>query len=486
MIGKDILNTAELLASEHGLKKDVIFKAFENALAVAARKDFEHEKYDLLCVIDRKTGSYDLFRKWTVVDDNEKNFDSHKHLYDDQAEEKYGREVNVGEVFSDEFLETDKVLSRIAAQVFKNAIKEQVRMAIKFNAQEKYTDRIGEVFKVTVSKFSKGDVFVSISDTVEGIIRKDSLQKNDRFKIGQTIDAALDTIVDNYKGQQLMFDRFHDTFVKGVIETEIPDIQDENIEIMSFSRLKGRKTMVAVKSLVPNVDAVSTCIGARGARVKAVREKIGGEAVEFVRWNGDNDVFIGDVLGERASMLVIDEADRTVDAGLEVEAILKIKNIETEQELLSKLLGYKVTFYAEDDLKDKQNSIESYYISLFKEKLDIDEDLSGVLVEEGFDDFETIAYLPMSEYLEIEGFDEDLILELRERAKNVIEVDESAKKLVDFKTLHSDLVKELSNDGVKTIEDLAYLSVDDLKDIVNLRTKEAHSIIVEAKEVFFD
>lgn len=485
MIGKDILNTAELLSAEHGLSEDVVFGAFENALAIAAKKDFEKEKFDLSCVIDRKTGSYDLFRKWTVVDDNEKNFDNHKHLYDDQAEEKYGREVEIGEVFT-EFLVKDKVLSRISAQVFKNAIKEQVRMAIKFNAQEKYTDRIGEVFKVTVSKFSKGDVFVSISDTVEGVIKKESLQKNDRFKIGQTIDAVLFSIVDNYKGQQLMFDRFHDSFVKGVLATEIPDIRDENVEIMSFSRLKGRKTMVAVKSLVPNVDAVSTCIGARGARVKAVREKIGGEAVEFVRWNADDATFISEVLGGKAAMLVIDDVDKRVDVGLEMEAIVSIKNIETEQKLLSDLLGYSVSFYSESDLQEKQGVVEKYYVELFKEKLDIDEDLASVLVEEGFDDFETIAYLPMEEYLEIEGFDKDLVFALKERAENVLKIDEKAKKLVDFKTLHPTLVQELNDKGVKTIEDLAYLSIDDLKEIVKLRTKEAHSIIVEAKGSFFD
>lgn len=484
MIGKDILNTADLLASEHGLNKDVVFSAFENALAIAAKKDFEKEHFDLSCVIDRKTGSYDLFRKWTVVDDNEKNFDSNKHLYDDQAEDKYEKDFEIGDVIT-EFLVKDKVLSRISAQVFKNAIKEQVRMAIKLNAQENYTDRIGEMFKVTVSKFSKGDVFVSISDTVEGIIKRESLQKNDRFQIGQTIDASLHSIVDNYKGQQLMFDRFQDSFVKGVISTEIPDIDDGDIEIVSFSRLRGRKTMIAVKSLVPNVDAVSTCIGARGARVKAIREKIGGEAVEFVRWNIDDSTFISDVLGGKSSMLIIDEVDKQIDAGLESDKFDLIKNIKTEQELVSNLLGYNVSFYKEDDLKEKQKTVGGYYTSLFEEKLNIDEDLAFVLVDEGFDSFETIAFLSMSEYLEIEGFYEDFVIELQNRAKEFISVDLEITELRNFKTLHSGLVQELNEKGIKDIEDLAYLSVDDLKDLVNLRTKEARSIIVEAKEIFF-
>ncbi len=487
MIGKEILAIAESLSNEHGLAKDVVFNAIETALAIAAKKDYETRgRYDLSCKIDNKTGDFELFRKWTVVDDNEKNFDSAKHLYDDQAEELYSLDsVEIGQVFT-EFLEKNKVLSRIAAQVFKNTIKEQVRMAIKLNAQEKYTDRVGEMFKATVTKFSKGgDVFVSISETVEGVIKREGIQRKERYKIGQVIDAVLSDIVDNYKGQQLIFDRNSDAFIKGVLSMEIPEVGDESITLSAFARRQGRKIIVAVESVIPHLDAVATCIGARGTRVKSVRDKIGGEAIEFVEWDRDPQGFVQNLFEGKAKSILIDSVENEIDVSMTQENIDSLKNKIVEEELTSELTNMKVAFYSEQELDEKQNVIYDYYLSLFKEKLMIEDDFASALIDEGFDSFESLAYTPVSDYLDIEGFDDGIAEELKKRALNVIEKDEKAETLLDFKNLYSDLVAELAKEEVNTIEDLANLSTFELKDILKLRTKEINNIIIEAKDIFF-
>jgi N utilization substance protein A len=486
MKGKEILTIAELLSNEHGLEKDVVFKAIEVALAISAKKDYETKgKYDLACKIDQKTGSYELHRKWTVVDDNEKNFDPAKHLYDDQAEEMFECEVEIGQVFT-KFLEKDKPLSRISAQVFKNTIKEQVRLAIKLNAQEKYTDQVGEMFKVKVSKFTKGgDVFVSVNDTVEGIIKREGIQRKERFKIGQVLDVVLLEVVDNYKGQQLIFDRTSDAFVKGVIALEVPTVKDESVAIRGFARSRGRKTLVAVEACVPHTDPVAECIGARAVRVKSIKEKIGGEAIEFIPWDKEIESFIGNVFAGKAKSIFVDENEKETDVGMEQETLEGLRNRKVEEELTSKITGYTVTFYTEEELDKKQEVVFEYYLNLFKEKLMIEDDFAEALIEEGFDSFESLAYTSTEDYLDIEGFDEGIAEELQKRAKNVLQKDEEAKELLDFKTLYKDLIDTLNENEVSSIEDLANLSTFELKDILGLRTKEINAIIIEAKELFF-
>lgn len=484
MIGKDIVATADFLSNEHNLSKDVVFDAIETALSISAKKDYDPSgRIELKCEIDRKTGSYSFYRKWTVVDDNEKNFDSEKHYYDDQAEELFGRPVEIGEVFT-KFLSKDKPLSRISAQVFKNTIKEQIRMAIKINAQEKFTHQVGDLFKVSVSRFMKSDILVSIDDTVEGVIKKQGLQKKDKLKIGQVLYVVLSEVVENYKGQQLIFDRMSDDFVKAVIKNEIPDFEDEDIVIKSFARDKGKKTIVSVSSNIPNLDAVATCIGVKGNRVKNIRDIIGGEAVEFVLWNQETDAFLSSVFSRKAENILADEEDMSADIGLNDKAYEQIKNIKIEEQILSKLTGFDIHLYRNEEFLKKQESVFNYYVTLFKEKLMVDEGIAEVLFSEGFEDFTTIAYVSDEEYDEF--FDEETTVELKARAVSIIKESEKATVLGELMTISDSIISRLNENEVFTIEDLAYLSSDELKDILpELRTKEIGKIVKEAKDKFF-
>lgn len=485
MNGKDIIATADFLSHEHGLNKEVVFEAIEVALAISVKKDYDPSaRIDLKCDIDRKNGDYTISRKWTVVDDNEKNFDSEKHLYDDQAEELHGRPVEIGETFLT-FLSKNKPPSRVSAQVFKNTIREQIRMAIKLNAQEKFTHLVGETFKVTVSRFMKSDILVSIDDNVEGVIKKKSLQRGDKLKIGQSLDVVLTEIVENYKGQQLIFDRNGDDFVKKIIQTEIPDIDEGLVEIKGFARDKQKKTIVSVYSSASNVDPVATCIGARGVRVKNIRTIIGGEAVEFVQWSDDSADFLSKVFGRKAENIVIDEDLMEVDVAYEDKAYDVIKNIKIEEGVLSKLTGFKVKIYTHDDFKTKTETVQRYYLTLLKEKLEIDDELATVLLDEGFEGFDAIAYTTLDDYNEI-GFDDDLATELKSRALDVLDKAKDATSLIDLQSLSDTFVSELNSKDINSLEDLAYLSSEELKeDFLHLRSKETEKVIKEAKAIYF-
>lgn len=214
MQGKEILKLVEVLSNERGIPKDDVFEALEVALATAARRDFGKNK--LVAKIDRKTGEYQIFRVWEVVDDNEEDFDDAIHLYDDQAEEKFGIAYRVGDTI-EEFL-TSEPLGRQAAQVFKQNIRENLKKAQKHENQKNYLDRIGELFFVTVKKFSKGDVIVAISEEVEGVIPRENTIPGERFRLGEKINAVLLNVVDNYKGQQLVLDRASPDYVKGLMK----------------------------------------------------------------------------------------------------------------------------------------------------------------------------------------------------------------------------------------------------------------------------
>lgn len=485
MNGKDILNTVESITNESGLDKNDVFNALALSLAVAAKKDFpsEHGKLDFSVEIDQKTGSYTLFRQWTVVDDNELNFDSDRHLYEDQAEEKYNSPFPVGHVITEKISE-DQKLSRIAAQVFKQSIKENIRSVIKNNAQQKYKDKVGEVFKVKVSRFSKGDVIVSLNDSVDGIIKRESLQYKERLEMGKVVDVVLEEIVDNYKGQQLIFDRTSDSFVKGIIEREIPEIQDESVEIKGFVRNKGRKTIVAVKSIIPYVDAVAVCIGARASRIKNIREIVGGEIIEVVLWDADETTLLLNLLKERVSNILFHEKTKEFEIGLKTEAYDKIKNIKNEEKFLSDLTGTNVHLYTESGFVDKQNKVEDYFIGLFSSKLNIDSDFAGLLYDEGFDDFEIIAYTSIQDYLSIDGLDEDIASEIKSRAVAVLESDKN-NELLSLNYIYDDIEDKLKHNCIDSVELLAKASVEEVKASTNLRTEQSEKIINEAKQNLF-
>ena len=481
-MNKDILAVVDVLAAEHKLSDDLIFNAVEQSLAVASRKDlFSDDKVFLTATIDRKTGSFTIFRNWTVVDDNEESFDNLIHFYKDQADEIFDGDYDYGFVIQKEIAK-DLVLTRVAAQIFKMSLRDNIRLSIKNNAQEKFKDRIGELFNVKVVRFSKGDVFVEINDDVEGVIKKESAQKTDRFKIGQIVPAVLYSFDANYKGHQLMFERNSVGFIEQALTKEIPEIQDGTIELLKVSKINNfNKVIVGVRSHI--LDPIGICIGYRAERIKSIKKIIGSFNLSFVFVYDDIEDTISNIFKNKMKILLIDEHNKRIDIGFTNDDFESYLNAKEDEKILSDFFGMTVSFTKEQSLSRKQNEIILYFEKLFSEKLDINTDLARILYDEGFEDFESILFVDDEEFLEIDGFDRTLVLELKKRAKEVLDNDKNAKSINDLSLCHSNITKKLKENNILSIQDLADLSNSEFIDLVNLRINEVDKIILLARNL---
>lgn len=481
MNGKDILVMVEVISNEKKIDKEMVFKSLERAFSVAARKDFG--KFDLIVNIDRKTGLYEINRKVLVVDDNEENFDPLIHIYQDQAEEKYHKEVEIGEEII-EFVSSEP-LSRIAAQVFKQAIKENIRRVQKEEWQKGYYSKKGQIINAVVKKFVTGDVVLSITEEIEGILPQAELIGYERFSIGQRIMVVLEKVVENYKGQQLIFSRASENFVIGLMKKEIPDVSDENIEIVSVARELGYKTKVVVKSIVPHLDPVRECLGHKGNRIKTISQEMNNEIVEVIGYE-DNivDYIISLIRPYNLISLYIDEMNSDIYVSVAEEDLGRVKGRDClNEKLISKILEKNFKVVTEEELTDIENGSISNNSKIFQEALNVDEELADILVMEGFENIESVYYVDKEEMLEIEGFDEDLVEELKLAALNYMEF-EKENAFVNF--IDIGFTKEeasvLFDNEIKTIEDIADLSTYELLDRIDIEESKAASIIMTARE----
>jgi N utilization substance protein A len=487
MQGKEILKLVDVLSNERGIPKDDVFEALEVALATAARRDFGKNK--LVAKINRKTGEYQIFRVWEVVDDNEEEFDDAIHLYDDQAEEKFGIAYKVGDTV-EEFL-TSEPLGRQAAQVFKQNIRENLKKAQKQENQKNYLDRVGELFFVTVKKFSKGDVIVAITDEVEGVIPKENTVPGERFKIGEKVNAILLDVVDNYKGQQLVLDRASPEYVKGLMKKEITEVYNENIVIRSVARKAGVKTIAMVESVAPYVDALRECIGPKGMRIKFVSENMNGEAVSLVE--GEKDMvqtYLNILKPVEPVSMYIDEETKTVDFALEEDDIERVSGkTGLNKSLLEDLIGMKINLLTEEEFEAKQDNNLSAVVEMFEKEMNVDQELAEILVELGFEDVSSVAFAPKHVFFEVEGIDDELVTAIQSAAREAVkklENEEDEKSgLKELKSVDSLTLQKLKAAGVKTRDDLAELSVLELLDVLDVSESKASEMIMEARESWF-
>lgn len=487
MQGKEILKLVEVLSNERGIPKDDVFEALEVALATAARRDFGKNK--LVAKIDRKTGEYQIFRVWEVVDDNEEDFDDAINLYDDQAEEKFGIAYRVGDTI-EEFL-TSEPLGRQAAQVFKQNIRENLKKAQKHENQKNYLDRIGELFFVTVKKFSKGDVIVAISEEVEGVIPRENTIPGERFRLGEKINAVLLNVVDNYKGQQLVLDRASPDYVKGLMKKEITEVYNENIVIRSIARRAGFKTIAMVESVAPYVDALRECIGSKGMRIKFISENMNGEGVSLVEGDKDDvQTYLNILKPVEPISMYIDEESKSIDFALEENDIERVKGkTGLNKALLEELVGMEINLLTEEEFETKQNSNLSAVVSMFERELNVDEELAEILVELGFEDVSSVAFAPKRVFFEVDGIDEELVNAIQETARasvEKLEAEEDEKSgLKDLKSIDEVTLRKLKNAGIRDRDALGELSTLELLDLLQVDEKKASEMIMEAREIWF-
>ena len=494
-MAKEILLVAEAVSNEKGVDRAVIFEAIEQALATATRKRY-NDIADIRVSIDPSDGSYETFRRWLVVDDNFEEFDSGLHLYEDQVEEK---DANLGlDDYYEEQVENAE-FGRIAAQTAKQVIVQKVRDAEREQIVSHFEGREGELFSGTVKKVTRDNIIVDLGNNAEGVLPRDQLVGREIFRNNDRIRAVLDRIDRDGRGPQLMLSRSSGAMLMKLFELEVPEISEQIIDIRSAARDPGLRAKIAVKTNDRRMDPVGACVGMRGARVQAVSNELDGERVDIILWD-DNpaQLVINALAPAEVESIVVDEDSNTMDVAVKQDNLAQaIGRAGQNVKLASELTGWNINVMSEEEAQSRQMEEAGVFVQNFMEKLDIDEDMATVLVEEGFSGLEEVAYVPLEEMVGIEGFDEEIAEELRSRAKDALltqalaseeklESGEPQEDLLNMEGMDEMTAKALAANGICSMEDLAEQAIDDLLDIQGIHEERASTLILTARAPWFE
>lgn len=492
-MSKDILLVVDSVSNEKGVSPDVIFEAIEVALAAATRKLYETE-VDIRVAIDRSSGDYDTFRRWTVVADEDFEIPG-AHLTLDEGKEK-DASLEIGDVWEEPV--ESITFGRIAAQTAKQVIVRKVRDAERRQTVDLYRDKVGELVTGTVKRINRSrDMYlVDLGNNAEGVLRRDQVIPREHFRMGSHVRALLSHISEDEHGPQLMLSRTAPEMLIELFRLEVPEIAEEVIEIRAAARDPGARAKIAVKTNDGRIDPVGACVGMRGARVQAVSNELQSERVDIVLWD-DNPVqlVINAMQPAEVVSIVVDEDNHTMDiAVVEDNLALAIGRGGQNVRLASELTGWTLNVMTEEAARNKQSHEVGRLVDQFVEWLDVDQDLAAVLVEEGFSSLEEVAYVPLEEMLAIDGFDEGIVNQLRQRAKDKLLIqaitDEERLKgarpaadLVNLDGMEPSLAMELASRGVTSLEELAEQATDDLLEITELDAERAGELIMKARNI---
>ena len=495
-MSKEILLVAEAVSNEKGVSREIIFQAIESALAAAAKKRYEDEEAVIRVDIDRKTGDYETFRSWLVVSN-----DVVPGLGDELTlEEAHEIDTNLQPGDTYEIQVENPDFGRIAAQAAKQIIVQKVREAERAQVVEQYEHRVGELIGGTVKKVTRDNVIVDLGNNAEALMPKDQLIGREIMRMGDRIRAILFDIRPENRGPQLMMSRTVPAMLIELFRIEVPEISEEVIEIKGAARDPGSRAKIAVKSNDKRIDPVGACVGMRGARVQAVTNELGGnERIDIVLWD-DNpaQLVINAMAPAEVASIVVDEETNSMDVAVAEDNLAQaIGRGGQNVRLASELTGWEINVMTEEEAGEKQNEEAAGFIEGFMNSLDVDEDFATLLVEEGFTTLEEIAYVPMEEMLQIDGLDEDIVTELRNRAKDVLltqaiaseevlEKAEPAEDLLTMEGMDKHLALVLASKGISTMEDLAEQSIDDLLDVEGMTEEKAGELIMTARKPWFE
>ncbi|MBK58629.1 transcription termination factor NusA [Stutzerimonas stutzeri] len=493
-MSKEVLLVVESVSNEKGVPASVIFEALELALATATKKRFEDE-VDLRVEINRQNGSYETFRRWTVVEEEE--FDDPAHQLTVDMKQAVDAGAKVGDVLEEKVESIE--FGRIAAQTAKQVIVQKVREAERAQVVEAYRDRLGEIISGTVKKVTRDSVIVDLGNNAEALLAREDIISRETFRVGARVRALLKEIRTENRGPQLILSRTAPQMLIELFRIEVPEIAEGLIEVMAASRDPGSRAKIAVRSKDKRIDPQGACIGMRGSRVQAVSGEIGGERVDIVLWDENPAQFVINAMAPaEVAAIIVDEDAHAMDIAVGEDNLAQaIGRGGQNVRLASQLTGWTLNVMTEADIQSKQQEETGDILRNFIEELDVDEELAQVLVEEGFTSLEEIAYVPMEEMLGIEGFDEDIVNELRTRAKDrlltkAIATEEKladaqpAEDLLALDGMDNELAVELAVRGVVTREDLAEQSIDDLLDIDGIDQERAGKLIMAARAHWFE
>jgi N utilization substance protein A len=492
-MNKEILTVVEVVSNEKGVSKDIIFEALEAALMSVTQKRF-HEDVDIRVSINRHTGDYEAFRRWEVIDDTLPEFPE-RQLPLSEAR-KIRADINPGQ-FIEQPIEA-AAFGRIAAQTARQVIVQKVREAERAQIVEAYQSRKGQLVAGIVKRLERGTVTLELSGNVEGLILREEMIPREAVRMGDRLRGYLSDVRAEKRGPQLFVSRTATEFLIELFKIEVPEIGEGLIEILGAARDPGLRAKIAVRSKDPRIDPVGACVGMRGSRVQAVSNELAGERVDIIPWNENPAQFVINAMApaEVVSILVDEDAHSMDVAVVEDQLSQAIGRNGQNVRLASQLTGWELNVMSESAAAKKNQTEAQSTQKLFMEYLDVDEEIAAILVQEGFSTIEEVAYVPEKELLAIEEFDEALVNELRQRAKDLLltraiaaeEQRNDAKPAEDLLTLEGmdeELAYNLAGHGILTIEDLAEQSIDELIGFGEITEERAGQLIMAARAPWF-
>ncbi|MGL5007405.1 MAG: transcription termination factor NusA [Plesiomonas sp.] len=490
-MNKEILAVVEAVSNEKALPREKIFEALEIALATATKKKYEYD-VEVRVSIDRRTGDFDTFRRWMVVEEvtqptREMELEASRLLEENP-------DLQLGDYVEDDI--ESVTFDRITTQTAKQVIVQKVREAERAMVVDQFREQEGEIITGVAKKVNRDSIILDLGNNAEAMLAREDMLPRENFRPGDRIRGVLYAVRPEARGAQLFVTRAKSEMLVELFRIEVPEIGEELIEIKAAARDPGSRAKIAVKSNDKRIDPVGACVGMRGARVQAVSGELGGERVDIVLWDDNPAQFVINAMAPAdVASIVMDEDSHSMDIAVEASNLAQaIGRNGQNVRLASQLTGWTLNVMTVADLTAKHQAEASEAIDLFTKHLDIDEDFAQVLVEEGFSSLEQLAYVPVNELLSVDGLDEETVDALRSRAKAALTTlalakeesldgAEPAEDLLNLPGLERQLAYKLAARKIINLEDLAEQGIDDLADIEGLDGNKAGELIMAARNI---
>jgi len=491
-MSKELLLVVDAVANEKGVPREVIFEAMEAALASAAKKRYPDEDPDIRVEIDRQSGEYETFRRWEVIaDDGEMESPFYQVRLMDAVDER--EDAQVGE-FIEQQIENAE-FGRIAAQAAKQVIVQRVREAERQQVVDAFRDRVGELVVGIVKRVERGNVYLDLGSNAEAFIPRDKTIARESHRVGDRVRGYLYEVKSEVRGPQLFVSRAAPEFMIELFKLEVPEVGQGLVEIKGCARDPGDRAKIAVLAHDSRTDPIGACIGMRGSRVQAVSNELNGERVDIILWHENQAQFVINAMAPaEVQSIIMDEEKHSMDIAVAEDKLSQaIGRGGQNVRLASKLTGWQLNVMTQDQVTAKSEAEQQAALQLFMDKLEVDEEIANILVQEGFSSVEEIAYVPSAELLAVEGFDEDIVEELRARARDALltealaveeglEEHQPSEELLALEGMDEATAYALAAREISTVDDLADLAVDDLIDIEGMDEERAAALIMAARQ----
>lgn len=495
MNGREILMTVDVLAREKNVPREVVFGALESALAAATKKLFDEEDVEIRVAVDRETGEYEAFRRWIVVPDEAGLQEPGRQIILSEARE-LDPEVEVDDYIEEALPKQAEALGRRFAQDTKQVILQKIRDAEREQVLNEFLARGDQIVNGTVKRMDKGDAIIEIGKVEARLPRSEMIPK-ENLRVGDRVRAYVAKIDRQARGPQVILSRTSPEFLKKLFELEVPEIEQGLLVIKSAARDPGVRAKIAVWTNDRRIDPIGTCVGMRGSRVQAVTNELAGERVDIVLWSDDPAQFvIGALAPANVSSIVVDEERHAMDVVVDEDNLaIAIGRSGQNVRLASELTGWQINIMTAEEAQQKREGEQAAIRALFMEKLDVDEEIANILINEGFSTLDEIAYVPVNELLEIEAFDEETVEELRTRARNALlteaiareeSLEKVEKELLELDSMDVELAAKLAGQGIRTRDDLGELAVDELVELTGVSEERAKKLIMGARAHWFE